>query len=165
MAQRLGLAFGRVVARVDLADMGGIGTGELQRIGGIAEIVVSSPVAGEPRTVLARRQHERRAARPAPDHARGQQLGTDAEAGGLGGHEAVKLRHVLLEAAEHHVGAVLRPRRRQWRDRSGFLRVLWVLARIAEHELAGPDQILPGKALLWRGARPQSFRQPANARL
>src|SRR5215472_13187206 len=159
------LAAGRIVARVGLADVRSVGTRALKRVVRVVEIVVAHIVGGERGIVAQRRQLQRCAAPPSPDHARGQKLGINTEPRGLSRDETPELRHALLQPPKHHVGAVAGPGRREWRDRARLFRVLRILARIAKYEFAGPDQVLPGKALIGGGAGARWPGHPADARL
>src|SRR5277367_2851190 len=132
-----------VVARIDFTNMSREWTLLLESITAEPEIVVAPVVVTEHRIVAQQCQFQWRAALPSPDHSRGQQLWVHPEPYRLFPNKPAKLRHLLLQTPEHHVRAVAHPRRCRFRGRARFDRVFRMLARIAEHKLARPDQILP----------------------
>src|SRR5262249_39365376 len=115
------------------------------------EVVVGDGIGCEHRVVLVRRALDRGAALPAAEKKRAEAVGAHAlearalgEAHGLLVHEAQEERHVLPEAAENQEGAVVGPGRAQGGLVSGGQWITTVLTRIADYELTGPDQKLPG---------------------
>ena len=172
-----------VVARVRLADVGGVRAELAERVAGrpaigvvgahlaavapvvpeqrlrgvlVAEVVVGAVVVGQPRVVAVGCPHRRRARRPATDETGTERLRVQFEPRRLRPQELMEPVDVLAQAAEDEVGAVLGPRRRQRVPGAVVERVpapllpvrAAVLAGIAEHELAGPDQLLAGLSLV-----------------
>ena len=98
-----------VGARSGLADVRGVRAPPLEGVARIIEVVVAVRAPPELEIVDERRQRDRRAALPAADHPRREQVGVHSEPRRLRGYECLEGPHVLLELAEDHVGSVGHP--------------------------------------------------------
>src|SRR5438132_2232182 len=145
--------------------MGGIGTSALLWVVAIFEIIVALLVAAQYWVVAPRREFHWGAVFPTADHPGRQQLRIHPEPRRLLPDKATELGHFLLKPPEHHVRTVAHPRRRHLRGGPLFRRMVWMLPRIAEHELPRPQQILAGQHLIGSAPRVAHRGETAYPRL
>src|SRR5262249_11180670 len=103
------------------------------------------------------------AALPAPDEPGGQPLGIDAVPPRLLADVGPEAVHVLAQPPRHDERAVGHPGRAAVPHVAGLLDAVGALPRVAEDELAGPQQVLAGLPLVGSG-RVLARREDAAAR-